>query len=413
MKAGDKDILVIGGGIIGVSCAYYLARWGFDVTLLERDEICAGSSAGNAGLIANGFAIPLAAPGMPLQGLKMLSDPTSPFYIQPRLNFGLLAWLLGFTLACNERKMRAAIPVLLALGQATFDLLDELIESRDVDFGFEKKGRVVLFTRRSTFESWQRDAALVGEFGVETVMLDAPGVREYVPAVQPAVQYGIYCPSYGHVDPRRFTLEMARLARQTGVKIVSGAEVTGFVHTGNHIEAVKTTRGEFPAGQVVLAAGAWSPLLARQVGIRLPIQPAKGYSLTFARPNTAPDLPLSLAEAKIAVTPMGEHLRLTSTLELVGYDSSINPRRIAAIRRGVGEYLPGMDTLRDEEQWSGFRPATPDDLPIIQRSRRVKNLILATGHGTLGMTHSLITGKMVAQIAAGEKPEIQPWTFKW
>ena len=161
-----------------------------------------------------------------------------------------------------------------------------------------------------------------------------------------------------------------------------------------------------------MAAGAWSTILAQDLGLRLPIQPAKGYSLTYKRPPTSPKLPLSLAERKIAVTPMGEMLRFTSTLELAGFDPSINQQRLETIRRSVKEYLPGMEELEQETAWSGYRPATPDDLPIIERNKKFKNLILATGHGTLGMTQGLITGKLVAQIITDEQPSIDLAPFR-
>ncbi len=402
----QKDIIVIGGGIIGVSVAYYLAMQGRSVTLIEKDNIGAGSSRGNAGLIANGFAIPMAAPGVPSQGLKWMLDAASPFYIKPRLDLDLIRWLWKFRGACNKKQMRQSISILLSLGQGSFDLFDELFAKEDVNFGYERKGRLILFTSEDCFEKGVTDATLLHEFGVDASLLDADGVRRIEPNVLPAVTHGIYCAAYAHVTPVRFVHEMARLAKNQGVELKTGTAVTGFETSGQQISSVITTEGAFTPNQVVLAAGAWSPVVVRSLKLRLPIQPAKGYSLTYKRPSTSPHLPLSLSERKIAVTPMRETLRFTSTLELAGFDPSINQRRLEAIRRSVNEYLPGMEELEQEVEWSGYRPATPDDLPIIGRSGKFKNLILATGHGTLGMTHGLITGKLISQIIAGEKPSI-------
>jgi D-amino-acid dehydrogenase len=408
----QKDIIVIGGGIIGVAAAYYLAIQGRSVTLIEKDDIGAGSSHGNAGLIANGFAIPMAAPGVPRQGLKWMLDATSPFYIKPRLNADLISWLWKFRGSCNKEQMLRAIPVLLSLGQGSFDLFDELFAREDVKFDYECKGRLILYTSEESFEAGAADVDLLREFGVEASLLDGAGVRQIEPNVLPTVTHGIYCATYAHLSPDRFVQEMVRLAKNKGVELKTGTSVTGLETSGQQISLVITTEGTFTANQVVLAAGAWSPLITKNLKLRLPIQPAKGYSLTYKRPPTSPHLPLSLSERKIAVTPMGETLRFTSVLELAGFDASISKRRLETIRRSVNEYLPGMEELGEETVWFGYRPGTPDDLPIIGKSEVFENLILATGHGTLGMTHGLITGKLVSEIVAGEQPSIDLAPFK-
>jgi D-amino-acid dehydrogenase len=402
-----KDIIVIGGGIIGVSVAYYLAKEGRSVTLLEKDEVGMGSSYGNAGWIANGFSLPMAAPGVPLQGLKWLLDATSPFYIKPRLNFDFISWLWRFLGACNEKQFRKSYSILLSLGQGSFDLFDELFAQEDVDFGYQHKGRLTLFTSEESFDKSMPDVAFVREFGVDVSLLDADGAREIEPNISASVKHAIYSSVYAHANPSHFVNEMARLAKEQGVEMMTGTSVTGFEIAGNQISSVQTTAGKFSANQVVLAAGVWSEIVARELSLKLPIQPAKGYSLTYkCPPEFLPKIPISLAERKVAVTPMGDLLRLTSTFELVGFDLDINQRRLAAIRNSASAYLSGMDRLEQESAWAGYRPATPDDLPIIGRSGKYDNLVLATGHGTLGITYGLITGKLVSQIITGEEPAI-------
>lgn len=408
----QEDIIVIGGGIIGACTAYYLAREGRSVTIIEKEDVGAGSSHGNAGLIANGFAIPMAAPGVPSQGLKYLFDTTSPFYIKPRLNLDLINWLWNFRGACNEKQVRRSIPILLSLGQGSFDLFDELFAAEVVNFGYKGKGRLILFTSEDSFKNGKEDVDLLREFGVEATLLDAGGVRKIEPNVLPAVTHGIYCAAYAHLSPDLFVHEMMRLAQKQGLTVKKETAVTGFETAGGLISSVITTEGSFTANQIVLAAGAWSPVVSRDLKLKLPIQPAKGYSLTYKRPTTSPRLPLSLSERKIAVTPMGETLRFTSTLELAGFDSSLNQQRLQTIRHSVNEYLPGMEKLEQETPWFGYRPATPDDLPIIGRTRAYENLILATGHGTLGITHGLITGKLVEQIIGGKPPSMDITPFR-
>ncbi len=402
----QEDILIIGGGVIGACAAYYLAAQGQSVTLVEKGDICAGSSYGNVGWIANGHAIPLAAPGVLTQGLKWLLDAGSPFYIKPRLDLDLVRWLWQFQAACNKKQMYQAIPVLLALGQSSLALFEELIASEDLEFGYERNGLLHLFNSRHSFEKGIKEAVLLREFGVTSVELDRAGVLQMEPNILPAVTNGIFYDDYAHIIPDRFVKEVARVAERRGARLQTNTEVLDFETSGPRISAVVTTRGTFKPEQVVLAAGAWSSILARHLKFRLPVQPAKGYSITVKRPSTSPNLPLSLTEYKVAVTPMGDMLRFSSTMELAGYDFSINQRRLAATRQGIRAYLPGMNDLELIEIWRGYRPASPDGLPIIGRSNIFENLILATGHGMLGITHGPVTGQLISQIIADEPPAV-------
>ncbi|MEW6233105.1 MAG: FAD-dependent oxidoreductase [Chloroflexota bacterium] len=401
-----EDVLIIGGGVIGVCTAYYLAERGCPVTLVEKDDIGAGCSYGNAGLIVPSHAIPLAAPGALTQGLKWLLDPDSPFYIKPRFDLELFRWLFRFRAACKEEPMRRAIPVLLALGRASAELFQGLAASNDLEFGYEQKGWLLLFNSRRGFEQGIEEAHLLQEFGVISQVLDAAGVRQMEPEVMPSVIGGIYYPEDAHLVPDRFVRELARLAESRGVCLKPATEVLGFETSGRQISAVITTRGNFRTDQAVLATGAWSPDVARELRLRLPIQAAKGYSITVKAPPTRPHVPLFLSESRVAVTPMGETLRFGGTLELAGPDLSINRQRVAAISQAVREYLNGMAELELIEIWRGLRSVTPDGLPIIGRSKSLENLIVASGHGTLGISLGPITGKLVSQIISGEAPAI-------
>jgi len=405
---GDRDdILIIGGGVIGVCAAYYLLEQGRSVRLVEKGNICAGSSYGNAGLVGSTHAIPMAAPGVLSQGLRWLMDADSPFYIKPRLDLELFRWLWQFRGACRTKPMRRAIPVLLALGQTGGNLHEQLSSCHEMDFGYQHQGRLFLFKSQTSLEKEIKQVQILQEFGVTAQILDADGVRQMEPHVQPDIAGGIYFQSYAHLIPDRFVRGLARLAESRGAVLQTDTEVLGFETSGRRISTVITTRGDFCPDQVILAAGAWSATLARELGIRLPIQAAKGYSITVKRPATCPNRALLLGEAKVAVTPMGEMLRFTSTLELAGLDLSINRRRVAATRRAVCDYLSGMDDLELSEIWRGFRPTTPDTLPMIGRSQSFENLIVATGHGMLGVSHGPITGQVVAQLATGATPAIE------
>jgi D-amino-acid dehydrogenase len=410
--SNQEDILIIGGGVIGVCAAYYLAEKGQRVTLVEKSNICAGSSYGNAGLVASEHAIPLAAPGVLSQGLRWLLDAESPFYIKPRLDLDLLCWLWKFWAACHTKPMRRTISVLLRLRQAGSELFEHLNACPEMEFGYEQKGRLLLFRNQAAFEKGIKETQLLQEFGITAQILDADTVREMEPHVLPSIIGGIYYSGYAHVVPDRFVSELARVAENRGVCLQTETEVLGFETSGRRISTVLTTRGDFHPGQIVLAAGACSPVIARELGLRLPVQAAKGYSITVKSPPTSPKHPLFLAEGKVAVTPMGERLRFSSTLELAGLDLSINRRRLAATRRAAGEYLSDMAELELIEIWRGLRPTTPDTLPIIGRSSSFENLIIATGHGMLGMSHGPITGKLVSQLVNEETPSVDLTPFR-
>ena len=406
MTARKSDVLIIGGGVIGVCSAYFLAKAGYSVTLLEKGDICSGSSHGNAGMTAYGHVMPLAAPGVVGQSLRWLLRPYSPFNIKPRLDPELVRWLWYFRAACSERRMRSTIPVLLALGQASRRLYTELHATENLNCDYQYKGRLYVFNNRAHFKAGMHEAEMLRAYGVETRVITGAELRRMEPHLRPSVTGGIHYPDYGSLIPDRFVHALAQAGRRLGVTIESSTEVRSFETSGGRITRVHTERGDHRPEEVVLAAGAFTPLLARPLGLRLPIQPAKGYSLTMKKPAACPQLPLSLEDYKLAVTPMGDRLRLSSALELVGYDSTINPRRTAADYAGAREYLQEIDESLPAESWCGFRPLTPDSLPIIGRSPQHDNLTIAAGHGTLGITQGPITGQLVTQLLTGEQPEI-------
>jgi len=402
------ETLVIGGGAIGICCAYYLNKLGKNVAVVEKDDICAGSSYGNAGLIVPSHSIPLAAPGVIVQGLKWMFNPESPFYIKPRFQREFLSWLWKFRGACNERRVRRAIPVLQSISVASLKLFEELTALEGVDFGFEKKGKLEIFRTLKSFNNALKDEHLLKEFGIENQMLEGHDLKEFLAGLQTTAVGGIYRPLDAHLIPDRFVRRLARHIEKEGVRLLKSVEVIGFEVSGRKVTNVKTTRGDISAAEVILAGGSWSADLARELNIRLMIEPAKGYSLTFKRPATGPSIPLMLSEAKVAVTPMEDTIRFAGTLELAGFDLSVDNRRVKAILKAVPAYLPDLepDNLELIEIWRGLRPCSPDGLPYIGRTRKYDNLIVAAGHGMLGISLAPITGKIVSQLAANQTPAI-------
>jgi len=402
------DILIIGGGVIGVCSAYYLAKRGRKVTLIEKEEIGAGSSYGNAGLIVPSDLVPLAAPGVLTQGLKWMLDAESPFYIKPRFDRELINWLWRFRAACKMGPMQKAVPVLRGLGRASAELYEILIAEEELECEYQQAGGLTIFRTQQGLEKGQAELHLLEEHDIPVTVLDGDGVRKLEPAVNASVLGGILLPEDAHLDPALFLHALAKRVQELGVDLQTDTELLGFEISGRRVMTVKTTRGDFQPQQVVLAAGSWSAELARELRLKLPIQPAKGYSITVQRPKHCPRIPLHLGEARVAVTPMGPRLRFAGTLELAGFDLSINQRRVNAIMRAGGDYLEkeSMEELVLEEVWRGLRPCTPDGLPIIGRSAAPDNLVVAAGHATVGMSLGPITGELVAQLACEEEPSI-------
>jgi D-amino-acid dehydrogenase len=402
------DVIVIGGGIIGVCVAYFLAERGINAILLERNEICSGASYGNAGLVVPSHSVPLPTPGVVEKGLKWLLNPESPLYIRFRLDLELMSWLWRFWRFCTEEHVRRSLPILVAMQQESLRLFEQFAAG-GLKFSFWRKGTMTVFNTQKAFEEGVREADLLKGHGIKFQVLFGEKVREKEPFLKESVVGGIYFPDDAHLDPAQFVLALAKEVEQKGVKVLTQTEVIELQVRENIVESVVTTRGQFKADTIVLAAGAWSSNLVRNLGIKIPIQPAKGYSITFYEPNLCPSIPLMLSEVRVAVTPLNGRLRFGGTLELAGLDLSINQRRVEAIRRGATQYLPQIEAKR-EEVWRGLRPCTPDGLPIIGRPRKFDSLVIASGHGILGVSLGPVTGKLVAQLVCGEPLDfdIQP-----
>jgi D-amino-acid dehydrogenase len=348
----------------------------------------------------------MAAPGVIAKGLKWMFDPESPFYIKPRFSPALFSWLWKFRAACTEERVRRVMTVLRDLHCESVDLYDELSRIAGLSFGWTRDGLLLVFRTDHGLEEGLKESALMQEIGVPSRALTPAEIVLKVPRARPGLAGGIHYPGDAHLDPLAFVKGLASHVQSRGVRIHTGTDVTGFATSGRKITAVRTSKGDFTADQVVLATGSWSPSVARALGLRIPIQPAKGYSITMRRPEGAPSVPLLLIEAKVGVTPLGDRLRLAGTLELAGLDLSINERRVEAIRRGAATFLDGLDTVGPGEVWRGLRPCTPDGLPILGRSAAFENLILATGHAMIGLSLGPVTGAVVARIACGESVDI-------
>ncbi|HEX4075804.1 MAG TPA: FAD-dependent oxidoreductase [Candidatus Acidoferrales bacterium] len=401
------EALVIGGGSIGVCSAYSLSSKGKQVTVVDQGLVGAGCSYGNAGVVAASHIVPLAAPGVLLQGLRWLFDPDGPFYIKPRLDPQLALWLWRFAMACRQKPTLRGTSLLSELTRASLPLFRELANTDGVGFYFREKGSLTLYRNPGQFQADVKATQMLKGYGIDSTILDRNGVRGFEPRVSSQVVGGIHFPGDAHLNPSKFVTRLACHAQKLGARFLSQTEVVDFETRDGKIRKVKTTRGDFEPDDVVLAAGSWSGQLAKRLKLSLSIQPAKGYSLTFKCSGLDECPPFNLSEAKVIVTPMGNTLRFAGTLELAGLDFSVNQGRARAVQSAVGNYLSGMEHLELLEIWRGLRPLTPDGLPIIERSRTWENLIIATGHGMQGIALGPITGKLVSELACRETPSIK------
>lgn len=406
------DILVIGGGAIGLSTAYYLLKAGRGVTVIDQHAVAAGSSSGNAGHIVPSHIVPLAAPGIIGTALGWMLDPqNSPFGMRVSVDPAYLAWLLAFAGACSEANVASAIPALKALGLLSAANVARMIAEERFDCVYSPGGLLFLYKTEKAFAGGQHEADLLHRHGLPADALDAKAVHEREPAARADVIGGVHFTSDASLDPGRFLRALADWARGRGAELREHTPVTGFDTSGDRVTRVRTTAGDIEAECVVLATGAWSPLAARGLGLTLPVQPARGYSLTAKAPAIMPRQALLLGERRVAVTPMGERLRITGRLELSTLDTTPSPQKLAGIERAVREYIALDEPLDVLEIWAGLRPTTPDGVPIIGRSPRHKNLIVATGHAMLGLSLGPGTGQVVSELVTGREPSMELGRF--
>jgi D-amino-acid dehydrogenase len=403
----SKHVLIVGAGVIGLCSAYYAAKKGHRVTVIDRNpEQRDGCSFGNAGMIVPSHFVPLAAPGMVALGLKWMWNPESPFYIKPRLSGELIDWGFKFWKAANPAHVKAAAPLLRDLNLASRAAYEELAALPGVDFGLVKRGLLMLCKTQHTLDEEGAFAAKARALGVPAEVLDAKQTAKVDPAVTMDVAGAVYFPKDCHLVPGRFMAMLKQQLDQMGVVFHWDTEVTAVVRSSRRIKDVLTTKGDFVAGEFVLAGGSWSPLLAQQLGLHIPMQAGKGYSLTLPDPKELPQICSIFTEARVAVTPMGSSLRVGGTMEMSGLNEDINPARVQGIVKSVPKYYPkfAVEDFAGLKPWRGLRPCSPDGLPYMGRTAKFDNLTIATGHAMMGLSLGPVSGRLVAEIVSGDKP---------
>ncbi|SHM58438.1 NAD(P)/FAD-dependent oxidoreductase [Flavobacterium saccharophilum] len=409
-----KKVSIIGGGIIGLCSAYYLAKDGFEVTIFDQSAMDDGCSYGNAGMIVPSHIIPLAQPGMIAQGMKWMFDSKSPFYVKPRLNSDLIKWGLQFYKHANEKHVAKAMPALRDLSLLSKELYQDFAKENN-SFFYQEKGLLMLYKTEKVGHEMFLEGREAEKLGLKVDYLSAEAVAKLEKGTKTNVLGGVHYTGDAHLYPQKFMQFIKQELARLNVEIHSGTAVQDFVFYQNKITKIVTSKGTFATDEVVLAAGSWSPLLAKKLGISVSILPGKGYSFTLKDKNHKPSIPSILCEGKVAVTPMNTDIRFGGTMEITHTgDTQINKNRLQGIVNSINEFYPEMEVGMPETQetWFGFRPCTPSGMPIINRSKKVVNLTFATGHAMMGLSLAPATGKIITEIISGKTTSVDTKMFQ-
>ncbi|WP_242108366.1 NAD(P)/FAD-dependent oxidoreductase [Luteimonas aquatica] len=402
------DVLIIGGGVIGLASALALLDAGRGVRVLEASAVGSGSSHGNCGTITPSHAAPLAEPGAVAKALRWMLTPDAPFYLRPRLDRELWSWALHFASRCNAGHWRSAMVSRATLLKASRQWLPQWVERYGLDCEYAEEGVDYVFRDARVLEHFAKELPPLAELGIASEAIDGAEYLRRESALREGVRGAIRFPGDARLRPDRYVAGLARAVRAAGGLIEEDCRVQGIREDDDRVRA-STPRGDFEGRELVVATGAWSPLLARATGLaRIPLQPGKGYSITYDRPALAPKQPIVLYERSVCVTVWDSGYRLGSTMEFSGYDETLNRRRLDALERGAREYLHEPVGPVKREEWYGWRPIAADDIPLIGRSPRHRHVWLATGHGMLGVSMSTGTGELVADLVCGRTPHFDP-----
>ena len=405
-------VIVLGSGVVGVTSAYYLARAGHEVVVIDRQpEAGLETSFANAGQVSPGYSAPWAGPGVPLKAIKWLMMRHRPFVLWPRADPALYRWLVMMVRNCTEAAYHLNKGRMVRLAEYSRDCLRDLRDATAISYDERQQGTLQLFRSQAQLDHVADDIAVLQEGGVPYELLDPAGCVAAEPAlalVREKIVGGLRLPGDETGDAFKFTQRLARLAEAAGVQFRFGITITGLQTEGDQISAVATDRGPVSGERYVVCMGSYSPILLRAIGLDLPIYPVKGYSITLPITDAAwaPVSTVMDETFKVGITRLGERIRVGGTAELAGYSKTLRGPRRATLEHSVGDLFPRGGDLARASFWTGLRPMTPDGTPIIGPTR-FANLFLNTGHGTLGWTMSCGSGRLLADLVSGARPNIE------
>ena len=404
-------VVVLGNGVIGTCSAWYLARAGFEVTVIDRlDEPALGTSFANAGQISPGYASPWAAPGVPLKALKWLFSRHAPLAIYPGLDPQQYLWLAQLLRNCTAARYAVNKARMVRLSEYSRDCLDELRAETGITYEGRELGTTQLFRTQSQLDGAAKDIAVLEQYGVPYELLDRAGIARVEPAlaaVSGQLAGALRLPNDQTGDCHMFTRKLAAMAQAQGVEFRFGQTIDSLERSGDRITGARINGKLETADRYVVALGSYSPALLAPLGIRAPVYPLKGYSLTLpiSNPAMAPMSTVLDETYKVAITRFDDRIRVGGMAEVAGFDLSLSPRRRATLEKVVHDLYPHAGDTSEASFWAGLRPATPDGTPIVGGTR-FSNLFLNTGHGTLGWTMSCGSGRYLADVMANKLPQI-------
>ena len=400
-------MVIVGGGVIGVCSAYFLARRGAAITVLERGDLCRGASFGNAGGITPGH-VPINKPGRIAQALRSLNRPTEPLYLAPRWDPALVRWLWTFARHCTPEHLDASMAIFGPLGHASMALFDKLVAEESLACAYRREGYVEVYRTAEGLAAGREDAALGRRFGYESAVLSGDEAREHEPALSDTIVGAIRYPVGATLDPYRFVVELAERAARLGARIRTGADVARVLLRGGAVAGVELQGGEVvEADAVVLAAGAYTARLTGPLGLRLPLQGAKGYHRDHdPKDGATPRLRSAciLGESSVFCADLGGFIRFAGTLEFSGLNEDMWRSRLEQLTIGARQSFRWTGDSTPLSEWCGLRPCLPDGLPAIGLAPGIPGLFVATGHAMMGLTLGPVTGQLVAECVLDGAP---------
>ena len=399
-------VVVIGGGVIGLACAYELSKRGAEVVVLDQGEMGMAASWGNAGWIVPSLSAPVPEPGLTLTALRWLLKPDGPLYIKPRPDPAFARWMWEFWRHCNTRDYEVGLHAVARLNSRTMELYDGW-RSEGVQFEMHCAGLLFAFLSPEVRDKTLAELGHLRPYGYEPpAALSGDEVRARAPILASNVACGFLVERERHVEPGSLSQGLLRRLDQLGADLRPKTRVTGLRRVNGRVTSVDTENGVVDGDIFLLAAGAWSAMLARASGFRLPVESGKGYSITIKRPAVKLPCPVYLGEAKVGLSPFAGSLRIAGTMELSGLSEEINLKRLASIRRSIQRFLREWPSGEGEVTWAGMRPLTPDGLPVLGPARGMANFFVATGHSMLGVTLAPATGKAMAELICDGRAEV-------